>query len=92
MDRPVCSTGLAHSFACLKSTCRPQQNVRGLPVLDETARSSSDLSDQSLIWSVYSSEQSVYRSSEEASMAEADHMIWDLLGYFAQLQHCDQKC
>lgn len=43
--------------------------TRGLPVLDYTARSSSE-------------------PSEEAYITEADHMIWDLSGYFAQQQYC----
>lgn len=73
MDRSVCSTALAHSFTYLKCTCWLQQGFRGLPVLDYTARSSSEL-------------------SEEAYNTGADHMIWDLSGYFAQQKYCDLKC
>lgn len=47
--------------------------TRGLPVLDYTARSCSEL-------------------SEEAYITVANHMIWDLSGYFAQRQHCGLKC
>lgn len=52
----------AHSFTYIQCTCWLQQGFTGLPVLDYTARSSTELSEEAYI----------------TQAKAAEHMIWDL--------------